>query len=104
MTNGRDNADLWYAITFGALLVVAAAIRFRDLGPTLFEDEVWVSDLIRRAAFHPHSYNTPPLFYAIGRAWLSVRGFSDTALREPSAFSGVALCAVPLFAPVHSPY
>jgi hypothetical protein len=100
ITNERDNADLWYAIAFGALLVAAAAIRFRVLGTTLFEDEVWVAELIRRGGWHPHSYSTPPLFYAIGRAWASVRGLSGVALREPAAFFGVALCAVPLFAPL----
>ena len=100
ITNENDNAELWYAIAFSALLVVAAAIRFRALGTTFFEDEVWVADLIRHGGWHPHSYSTPPLFYAIGRAWSSVRGFSDQALREPAAFFGVALCAVPLFAPL----
>lgn len=100
ITNENDNASLWYAIAFGALLVVAAAIRFRALGTTFFEDEVWVADLIRHGGWHPHSYSTPPLFYAIGRAWSTIRGFSDQALREPAAFFGVALCAVPLFAPL----
>jgi hypothetical protein len=100
ITNENDNAGLWYAIAFGVLLVAAAAIRFHALGTTFFEDEVWVADLIRHGGWHPHSYSTPPLFYAIGRAWSSLRGFSDQALREPAAFFGVALCAVPLFAPL----
>jgi hypothetical protein len=100
ITNERDDADLWYAIAWGVLLVIATAIRFRFLGTTLFEDEVWVAELVRRGGMHPHSYNAPPLFYGIERAWIAFRGFSDVALREPPAFFGVALCAVPLFAPL----
>jgi hypothetical protein len=99
-TNERDDSDLWYAIAFGAVLVAAAAIRFRALGTTLFEDEVWVANLIRLGGFHPHSYATPPLFYWIERGWTSIRGLSDTALREPAAIFGVALCIVPFFAPL----
>ena len=98
ITNERDDVGLWYAIACGLLLIVAAAIRFRFLGSTLFEDEVWVAELVRRGDWHPHSYNAPPLFYAIERAWIAIRGVSNTALREPAAFFGVALCAVPFFA------
>ena len=89
----------WYAIAAGLLLTVAAAIRIRFLGQTLFEDETWVARLIQHGGYAPHTYSTPPLFYAIGRAWASIRGFSDTALREPPAFFGVALAATPLAAP-----
>jgi hypothetical protein len=100
ITNERDDADLWYAIACGLLLVFAAAVRFRALGTTLFEDEVWVAELVRRGGWHAHSWSTPPLFYAICRGWTSLRGFSNAALREPAAIFGVALCAVPLFAPL----
>jgi hypothetical protein len=100
ITNERDDADVWYAIACGLLLVAAAAIRFRALGATLFEDEVWVAELVRRGGLHPHSYNAPPLFYWIERAWTALRGTSNEALREPAAIFGVAVCVVPLFAPV----
>src|SRR5947209_1681842 len=89
----------WYAVAAGLLLTLAAAIRIRLLGTTLFEDEVWVAQLIRKGGLAPHTYSTPPLFYAIGRLWASVRGVSDVALRQPPAFFGVALCALPLAAP-----
>ena len=100
ITNERDDADLWYAIACGVVLVVATAIRFRALGTTLFEDEVWVAELIRHGGWHGHSWSTPPLFYAICRGWSALRGVSNAALREPAAIFGVALCAVPLFAPL----
>jgi hypothetical protein len=100
ITNERDDANLWYAIACGLLLVLAAAVRFRGLGATLFEDEVWVAELARHGGWHAHSWSTPPLFYAICRGWTSLRGFSNAALREPAAIFGVAVCAVPLFAPL----
>jgi len=100
ITNERDDADLWFAIACGALLVIAAAIRFRSLGATLFEDEVWVAELVRHGGWHAHSWSTPPLFYAICRGWSSLRGVSNAALREPAAMFGVAVCALPFFAPL----
>ncbi|MEA2163898.1 MAG: hypothetical protein QOK37_2025 [Thermoanaerobaculia bacterium] len=99
ITNERNNDDLWYALACGLLLATAAAIRFRNLGTTLFEDEVWVSELVQRGGLRPHTFNAPPLFYWIERVWSSVRGFSDAALREPPAIFGVALCAIALAAP-----
>ncbi len=100
ITNERDDADLWYAIACGVLLVVAAAVRFRALGTTLFEDEVWVAELVRQGGWHAHSWSTPPLFYAIGRGWVALRGVSDATLREPAAIFGAALCALPMVAPL----
>ncbi|HEX6096074.1 MAG TPA: glycosyltransferase family 39 protein [Thermoanaerobaculia bacterium] len=93
------HATLWYAVTAGVLVTLAAAVRFGHLGATLFEDEVWVANLLRDGDYAPHTYNTPPLFYYLGRIWTKVRGFSDVALREPAAFFGVALCALPFAAP-----
>src|SRR4051794_28494481 len=100
ITNERDDTDLWYAIASGALLVIAAAIRFRFLSATLFEDEVWVAELVRRGGWHGHSWSTPPLFYALCRGWIGLRGVSNTTLREPAAIFGVAVCALPFFAPL----
>lgn len=95
-----EDDSVWYAVASAALLIVAAAIRYPHLDVTLFEDEVWVAELVRNGGWAPHSQATPPLFYAFCRGWTSLRGFSDPALREPAAFFGVALCAVPLFAPL----
>ena len=100
ITNERDDADLWFAIACGALLVFAAAIRFRSLDATLFEDEVWVAELVRQGGWHAHSWSTPPLFYAICRGWISLRGVSNVTLREPAAMFGVAVCILPFFAPL----
>jgi hypothetical protein len=101
ITNDRDDdAGLWYAIAYGVLLVAAVAVRFRSLGTTLFEDEVWVAELVQRGGWHAHSWSTPPLFYAICRGWIRLRGVSDETLREPAAIFGIALCVVPLFAPL----
>jgi len=100
ITNERDDADLWFAIASGLLLLIAAAIRFRLLGATLFEDEVWVAELVRNGGWHAHSWSTPPLFYAIGREWTSLRGVSNAVLREPAAMFGVAVCILPFFAPL----
>ena len=95
-----ENGNLWFVIASAAVLVVAAVIRYRALGPTLFEDEVWVAELVRHGRWTPHAHATPPLFYLLCRGWTSLRGVTDVALREPAAFFGVALCAVPLFAPL----
>jgi hypothetical protein len=95
-----ERGSLWVGIAAGVVLTLAAALRFGAAGTTLFEDEVWVARLARGdAAYAPHTYSTPPLFHAINRAWVALRGSSDRALREPAAFFGVLLCAIPLFAP-----
>lgn len=96
----RETHDPWFGVACVMLLVAAAALRYRALGTTLFLDEIWVAELIRDGAWQPHAYNTPPLFDWICRAWAALRGTTDTAFREPAAFFGVALCAVPLFAPL----
>ena len=70
----RDEWSLWILLAWGLLLVVAAAVRFRVLDTSLFEDEVWVANLIRHGGWHPHSYSTPPLFYALLRGWSRLRG------------------------------
>lgn len=101
MKQETDGAGgIWYWLACAAVIVLAAAIRIRLLGTTLFEDEVWVAELVRSAGWKPHAHVTPPLFYGIVRGWTALRGFSDPALREPALFFGVALCAVPLFAPL----
>ncbi len=93
-----NGAALWYSIACAAVLAGAAVARFRQLDMSLFEDEVWVAELIRHGGWHAHSYSTPPLFYAVERMWAALRGTTDARLREPVAFFGLALAAVPLFA------
>jgi hypothetical protein len=94
-----EKATLGHVVAAAIVLIAAAAVRFTALDTTLFEDEVWVANLLRHGNLKPHTYSTPPLFYAIGRLWTALRGFSDVVLREPAAFFGVALCAVPFAAP-----
>jgi len=97
----RDDEGLWFPVAVIVLLIFAAAIRYAALGRTLFEDEVWVAALFRNGGLHPHTYNIPPLFYAVGRAWFSLTGsVSDFVMREPSAFFGVLLGALPFLAPL----
>jgi hypothetical protein len=90
--------DAWFAVAAGAVLVFAAALRFHGLDVSLFEDEVWVAELVRRGGWHAHSYLTPPLFYALERCWAAIAGTSPAALRVMPAFFGVVTAAVPLFA------
>ncbi|HKO00148.1 MAG TPA: glycosyltransferase family 39 protein [Thermoanaerobaculia bacterium] len=100
MAEERDDGMPWFVVASIALLVCAAVIRFHALAQSLFEDEVWVAQLMQRGGLRPHTYNTPPLFYAIGRLWFRLRGPSDIAMREPAAFFGVLLGAIPFLAPL----
>lgn len=99
MDSPRHNDSHWYWIAAVTLLAAAAAIRIPPLRFSLFEDEVWVAALLHRGDLHPHTYSIPILFYAIGRCWTSLRGFSDVALREPAALFGLFTPAVAFFAP-----
>lgn len=94
----EDDDSSWYWIACGAVLVAAAIARTAHLGDSMFEDEVWVAKLVRDGGWRPHTFATPALFYALERAWIAVRGFSDVALRQLPAFFGVALAALPLAA------
>lgn len=94
----RISDGVWFAVASGTILLFAVVLRFRGLDVSLFEDEVWVAELIRRGNWHPHSYLTPPLFYLLERGWAALRGTSPARLRELPALFGVLLAAVPLFA------
>lgn len=100
MQSQRDEEGLWFPLAVVALLTFAAALRFASLSKTFFEDEVWVATLFRNGGLRPHTYNIPPLYYAIGRLWFSLRGASDFVMREPSAAFGVLLGALPFLAPL----
>jgi mannosyltransferase len=81
------------------LLVVAAALRFLLLGSReLFRDEAasWMlarsawSEIIPRSAAEPFA----PVFAFALKAWMTILGDSQAALRAPSAIAGVALVGV----------
>jgi len=94
----EDESRLWFGVAAAVLVVVAAALRAR-LGSSLFEDEVWVAELVHRGGLLPHTYNVPPLFYAIERLWSSLRGGGGAELlRRPPAFFGVVAVALPFAA------
>lgn len=97
MSASDDESRLWFGVAAGALVVVAAALRAR-LGASLFEDEVWVAELVRRGGMRPHTYSTPILFYAIERGWCLLRGGAVEMLRQPPAFFGVVAVALPFAA------
>ena len=97
MSASEDESRLWFGVAAVTLVVVAAALRAR-LGSSLYEDEVWVAELVRRGDLRPHTYSTPVLFYAIERAWCLLRGGAVEALRQPPAFFGVVLTALPFAA------
>jgi uncharacterized membrane protein len=94
----RGDRRPWFWIAGAVVILAAAAVRFVNLGVSLFEDEVWVANLIRDGGLRPHTYNAPPLFYFLERMWVALRGFSDVILRELPMFFGVALAALPLAA------
>jgi len=93
----QDESRRWFGVAAAVLLLVAAALRAR-LGASLFEDEVWVAELVRRGDLRPHTYSTPLLFYAIERAWCLLRGGAVEMLRRPPAAFGVVLAALPFAA------
>jgi hypothetical protein len=92
------DSPLWYAIAAGMVVVFAAVLRFRGLDTSLFEDEVWVAELVRRGGYGAHGYLTPPLFYALERAWCALGGTTASSLRVVPALFGTLVAAVPLFA------
>jgi hypothetical protein len=95
----HDESRLWFGVAAATLVLIAAALRAR-LGASLFEDEVWVAELVRRGGLRPHTYSTPVLFYGIERAWCLLRGGAVEMLRRPPAFFGVVAAALP-FAATH---
>lgn len=97
MSAEQDESRLWFGVAAATLVLIAAALRAR-LGASLFEDEVWVAELIRRGDLRPHTYSTPVFFYAVERAWSLLRGNAVEILRQPPAFFGVVAAALPFAA------
>ncbi len=97
----RDRSSIWgravhvpTAAALTAMVAVAAALRFAWLGQhSVWADEAFVAsatrlswkdlfDFLARADAHP------PLYYALMKAWASVAGTGEAALRAPSACAG----------------
>ncbi len=92
-----------HGLALGAIVAIAAILRFADLGSApLWLDEaysVWFSDQGWRflwtetPAFETH----PPFYYSLLKLWRGLAGSGEAALRAPSALAGlgvvVLLCA-----------
>ncbi len=87
-------------ITVGALIVLAAVLRFYRIGHQGF----WFDEANASADLHysigkmlgmlPQNQTTPPLYYLIGWVWARVFGFSEVPLRSLSALAGVLVVPV----------
>lgn len=83
-------------LALGGMLVVAAVLRFGLLGrSSLTFDEIYlvkialsgwpdILSVLRTAEFHP------PLHYLVVKLWIGIAGFSETAIRMPSACFSLA--------------
>jgi hypothetical protein len=96
----RRVGDLLFPVAAVAVVTAAAVLRSRGLDASLFEDEVWVAELVKHGGWHTHAHATPPLFYLLLRGWAAIRGTSDAAMRELPAIFGVVVAAIPFFAPL----
>jgi mannosyltransferase len=87
------------AVGIGAILVVAALVRFWGIGSqSLWLDEVVTAQLVREPFGHmlstiPNSESTPYLYYALLWIWAQVFGHGEAALRSLSAVAGVGTVA-----------
>jgi len=83
------------AIAIGAILVVAALVRFWGIGSQSFWlDEVVTAQLVQEPFGHmlstiPDSESTPYLYYVLLWLWAQVFGHGEAALRSLSALAGV---------------
>lgn len=83
-------------LLLGGTLIVAASLRYADLGGhSLTFDEIYVVKIVlsrwqdlfsvlRTAEFHP------PLYYLLMKMWIGIAGLSDATLRIPSASFSLA--------------
>lgn len=82
-------------LALGAILVVAAAIRFWNLaGPSFWLDELYSIHFARLPLSQLWSEwmvrePVPPLFYSLLKAWVALFGEGEFAVRSLSAFFGV---------------
>jgi uncharacterized membrane protein len=87
-------------IAVGALMVLAAVLRFYRIGHSGF----WFDEANASADMHyplgkmlgllPQNQTTPPLYYLIGWFWARAFGFTEVPLRSLSALAGIAVVPV----------
>jgi hypothetical protein len=88
------------AAALGALVALAAGIRFSALGAQSFWlDEAFTWSLVRRSfggmlSALPHVESTPPLYFVLAWAWSRVFGTGEAALRSLSALIGTVTVPV----------
>jgi mannosyltransferase len=93
----RTRVDL---MVLGGVVVLAAALRFIDLGSQSFWfDESATATIIRRplsGVLHalPSGESTPPLYYVLVWGWSKLFGSSEAGLRSFSALVGTATVPV----------
>lgn len=94
------HAGLLGIVALGAIVAMAAVLRFWELGEQgLWYDESVTAWLLRGSpaqmlAAIPHTESTPPLYYLVAWGWVRVLGDTATGLRSLSAVAGVATVAV----------
>ncbi len=83
-------------LALGALIGVAAALRFAEIGHQSFwYDEGFTAVLVHHSpgqmlALLPKTELTPPLYYCLLWVWAHIFGYGETGLRSLSALAGVA--------------
>ena len=96
MPGGSSRRD---AAALGALVVLAALVRFIGIGSQSFWlDEVVTAELVKQSfgdliGSIPHSESTPYLYYVLLWPWAKVFGYGEAALRSLSALYGVGTVA-----------
>jgi uncharacterized membrane protein len=87
------------ALALGALLALAAVVRFAGIGSqSLWLDEVVTAELVNKPfgdmlSTIPHSESTPYLYYLLLWPWAHVFGDGEAGLRSLSAVFGVVTVA-----------
>ncbi|MFL5887068.1 MAG: hypothetical protein ACJ77M_18520, partial [Thermoleophilaceae bacterium] len=90
----RERPAVAVAPALGAIVVLAAALRFSTLGVQSFWLDEAYTRLIAKLAFGDvwhqikTSEGTPPLYYYLAYAWRHVFGASEVGLRSLSALIG----------------
>ena len=84
----------------GAVLVLAAALRFYAIGSQSFWlDESFTASIVGGSLGHvistvPDTESTPHLYYILAWLWAQVFGHSEAGLRSLSALFGIATVPV----------
>jgi mannosyltransferase len=89
-----------FSLALGALLVLAAALRFPTLGQqSYWEDEILTVGVVKGSLHHalatiPKTEQNPPLYYMGAWLWSKLFGTGEVALRSLSAVFGTATVPV----------